>query len=178
MKCRMIITVFFIAMLVMCLSAVAKDGHGYTCTAAKIAGTWGYSETGMIVITNPAQSNTIIAQVPYASVGKFTIDRFGNVSGARTASQGGTIITATIEGTATVNPDCTGTYSVNFFDPDTHAPLGSGTKSVVYVNKASEARMIVPTPPVSYPPPSGPYKAGFVLTTDAKKLSPGGDSED
>jgi hypothetical protein len=177
MKRERVLIMVLAALLLTSLSVPAKDGHGFTCTAREIAGTWGYSETGMIVITNPAQSNSIVAQIPYASVGKFTIDRNGNVTGARTASQGGNIITAAIEGIATVNPDCTGTLNADFYDPETHAPLGSVVKSIVFVNRATEARMIVPTPPVFYPPPNGPYKAGLVLTTDAKKLFPHGDPE-
>jgi hypothetical protein len=169
MKCNKVLILVLVALPLMCLSAVAQDGNGFTCTVAKVAGTWGYSETGTIVIIEPS-TKEVLRQVPYASVGSFTIDSDGNVSGARTASQGGDIISAAIKGIATVNSDCTGTLSLSFYDPGTKASLGAIVKSVIYVNGATEAKMIVPIGPVPFPP----YTAGLVLTTEAKKVSPSG----
>ena len=156
MKYKIVLTVLVCVLLLSSLPAVANDGegkHDCTCTMRDVAGTWGYSETGSI-IPSPG------VVIPYGSVGKYTIDRDGNLTGARTASMGGTITPATIEGTATVNPDCTGTLTLYFYD-DEGTLTGGAVKSVVYLNGATEARMIVTFP-----------ENVTVLITDAKKLSP------
>jgi hypothetical protein len=160
MKRNILYTMVFLAALLVSLPAMARDHDGYICTAEKVAGTWGYIETGTVILP-AAMGGTI----PYASVGKYTVDRYGNLTGARTASAAGNILNATIKGTATVKSDCTGTLKVIFYDSE-GIPTGSAEKSIVYVNKATEARMILM--PGAYP---------AVLTTDAKKIFPD-DAED
>jgi hypothetical protein len=167
MKRSILWTLFFVAMLSLSLVAAAKDKEKidcYKCSARKVAGTWGYSETGTMIFPGPTP-------VLYASVGSYTIDRHGNISGERTASAGGTILRATIEGTAIVNPDCTGTLMLNFFDLLGNE-AGTAEKYVVYVDSAREANMIITH--VSHPV-YGDLSA--ILTTNAKKLSPGHGNE-
>jgi hypothetical protein len=157
MKRNIVWTLFFVAMLSLSLASVAKDKEdmtGYACSPAKVAGTWGYSETGTMVLPAP------YGPLPYASVGSYTLDRDGNLSGERTASLGGMILKATILGIAEVNPDCTGTVKISFTDVNT-GQVSTAEKFVVYVDKAREARMIITAAP--YP---------SVLVTEAKKLSP------
>jgi len=146
-----------IAMLLLSLVMVAKENEevsGYTCSPAKVAGTWGYSETGTVYISGVA--------MPYASLGQYTLDADGNLSGARTAILGSntTPMTATIKGTATVNPDCTGTETLFFYNGTTL--IGTASKNVVFVDQAREARKILI-----------PGAVPGVLITEAKKLSPG-----
>jgi hypothetical protein len=177
MKRNTVLTMLFAAVLLLSLPAVAKEmknKYDCTCSNVDVAGTWGYSETGTAIIYD--QNGKPLSTVPYASVGRYTIDRHGNLSGARNASSGGTIVSATITGTAIVNPDCTGTLTLSFWDPsDPTKSLGSAVKFVVYVNDATEAKMIITSTPISYPPPNGPMILGTVLTTDAKKLFPDDD---
>jgi hypothetical protein len=152
---RNIVRTIFFATLLLSLAEVASAQNPIAyCTNVTVAGTWGYTETGTMILPAP------VGAIPYASVGNYTLDFNGNVSGERTASAGGTIIKATIKGTATVNPDCTGTLTVSFYDQSGNS-AGSAVKAVVYVNNATEARMIITS--TSYP---------VVLTTDAKKLFP------
>jgi hypothetical protein len=168
MKRNIVWTLFFVVMLSLSLASVAKDKEdmtGYACSPAKVAGTWGYSETGTMVLPAP------YGPLPYASVGSYTIDRDGNLSGERTASMGGMILKATITGIATVDPDCTGTVSLSFFDLSGN-PSGTAEKYIVYVDKAREARMIITA---ATSPLFGNLPA--VLVTEAKKLSPGHDNE-
>ena len=139
------------------------------CTNFNVAGEWAYVETGMAVVYD--QTGKVLTTVPYASVGRYTLGIDGNLSGARTASSGGTILKATITGTATVNPDCTGTYTATFYDQSGNV-TGSVVKFVVYVNNATEARMIVTSTPITPYPPNGTGSLGTVLTTEAKKLYP------
>jgi hypothetical protein len=126
------------------------------CSNASAAGTWGYTETGSVILPTGV--------IPYASVGQFTVDRDGSFVGQRTSSTAGTIQPATIKGTLTVNPDCTGTQTIKFYDPTTGILLSPAevVKTVVFVDHAREARMII----VSGTP------APVVLTTEAKKLLP------
>jgi hypothetical protein len=155
MKRNIVGTMFLMVMLLVSFAALAKDKKDKddcTCSNFHVAGTWGYTETGTMILPAP------YGALPYASVGSYTLDSNGNVSGSRTASLGGTILKATIKGTATVNPDCTGSVTLYFFDPSGN-PAGAAVKSIVYVDNAKEARMIITTAP--YP---------SVLTTEAKKL--------
>ena len=163
MKRSIVWTLFLVAMLSLSLAAAAKENekiHGYKCSAAKVAGTWGYSETGTMYL--PAALAGVLGLPegpnPYASVGSYTLDRDGNVSGERNASLGGVTLNATITGNATVNPDCTGTVILYF----NNGSAGWAEKFIVYVDSAKEANMIVT---------DVPYPA--VLTTNAKKISPG-----
>lgn len=178
MKRNIVWTLFLVVMLLVSLTAVAKekrDRDECTCSLDMIAGAWGYTETGMQIISDP---NTFpLKLLPYASVGSYTIDPQGKVSGQRTNAQStAPHQTCIIDGIATVNPDCTGTLNVSFSNPEGITGCsGSATKLVVYVNNATEARMIIPFDPISnYPLPG--LKAGAVLTTDAKKLFPDSDN--
>ncbi len=161
MKRNAVWTMFLVVMLFVGLSAVAKDKDDFICTAAKIAGTWGYTETGWL-----SMPSAPTGMIPYGSVGRLTVDRDGNVSGRRTASAAGTILTGTIVGTITVNPDCTGTLMQTLTeDPPSTKPPSQGEKVIVFVNNATEAMMIV-------------KGAGAELTVVAKKVSTRNDDED
>jgi hypothetical protein len=134
-------------------SAQASQG----CTNAGVAGAWGYTETGTVYLPSGA--------VPYASVGSYTLDADGNLSGARTNNAGGAVQKATIKGTATVNSDCTGTETLSFYD-DAGNVLNTAVKALVYVDNAREVRKIVTAAARSG------TEVQAVLTTDAKKLLP------
>lgn len=150
----------FFATLLLSLAAVAsaQDRDDRACSLPRIAGEWGYSETGTVYLPTGA--------IAYASVGSYTIDEEGNLSGMRTASAGGTIVPATIKGTATVKPDCTGTLTLGFYDASGKL-IGAAVKFVVYVDNAREARAIV----TFVPGPDG-TSVPTVLVTNARKMFP------
>ena len=184
MKRNIVWVLFLVVMLLVSLTAFAEDNgdrEGRTCSLNMIAGSWGYSETGMQIISNPATPlPTPLALLPYASVGSYTINRYGDVSGQRTNAQSRSPHqTCLLSGTATVNPDCTGTLNVSFSNPPGITGCsGSTTKLVVYVNNATEALMIIPFDPIANYLGTG-LTASAVLTTNAKKLFPqGGDEGD
>src|SRR5712692_7248382 len=133
MKGNIVHTILFATLLVS-VAAVASAQDDGACSASSVAGTWGYSETGTLYLPTGA--------VPYASVGRYTLDADGNFSGARTASAGGTILTATVKGSATVNSDCTGTLTIGFYDQSGNL-INTAVKAVVYVDNAREARAII-----------------------------------
>jgi len=167
MKRYTVWTVLFVAIFSLSLAAVAKDKDkeeraGYTCSPAKVAGSWGYSETGTVNVPSSNPWSLPAGTYPYASVGSYTLYPDGTLSGARTASLAGNILNATIEGTATVYPDCTGTETLSFYNPDPpYNMTGMAAKNIVYVDKAREARKIITNPGLG------------VLVTEAKKLSQG-----
>jgi hypothetical protein len=185
MKRNIVWTLFLVIMLLVSLTAFAEDNadrDGRTCSLNMIAGPWGYSETGMQIISNSATPFPYpLTLLPYASVGSYTIDRQGNVSGQRTNAQSrAPHQTCIISGAATVNPDCTGTLTVTFSNPpeEDNKCSGGTTKLVVYVNKATEAFMLIPFDPIAnYPVPG--LNVSAVLTTNAKKIfTHGGDEGD
>ena len=166
MKRNIVGTFFFVAVLSLSLAAAAGENEkidGYKCSASKVAGTWGYSETGEMTIA--LYGGTF----PYSSVGSYTLDRYGKVSGYRIAGFGPYMnLKAWVVGTATVNPDCTGAVELSFYgDEELTLPAGWAEKFVVYVDNAQEARMIIT---------SGSFDSAN-LVTNAKKLSPGHSNE-
>src|SRR5262245_465828 len=77
------------------------------CSTAAAAGKWAYTYTGTIFTPNGA--------LPAASVGHFTADAAGNVSGSQSRSVAGNSGVEDIAGTSSVNKDCTGTSTVDVF---------------------------------------------------------------
>jgi len=151
MKRNMVWTALFVCMLLVNIAATAGDD--FVCSPANVAGTWGYIETATIFDAGVGY--------PYASVGSYTLDAQGNLSGARTASLAGTTLRATIAGTATVNPDCTGTENLNFYDESGNL-TGQAVKALVYVNKGKEVNKIITAP-----------SGLIVAVTRAKRILPG-----
>ena len=92
-----------------CLAAgLAPAGGGASCTRADAAGNYGFTLTGMVNLPTGA--------VPIAAVGRAELDSNGNVSGTEARSVGGGFADETFTGTYTVNADCTGTTTIQFFE--------------------------------------------------------------
>jgi hypothetical protein len=149
-------TLLISAGLWLSLTAIAQ-AQDFNCTTGSVAGTWGYIETGTVVLPTGA--------IPYASVGKFTLDLEGNYSAVRTASAGGTTLPGTFKGTLVVNPDCTGTLTQRTYDAAGNV-TSTAVKTFVFVDRATEAYAII-TSNVQ-----GATTVPVVLTTTAKKLFP------
>ena len=154
MKRNIVRAVFFLATLLLSLAPVASAQHDGVCSNARVAGEWGYTETGWVMGTTGWE--------PVASVGRYTLDPDGNLSGTRYGTEGGT---TTIKGTATVNPDCTGTYTASIYSGTTL--LLTVVKALVYVDNARGFRAIVTS--VTLP---NNTSAQTVRTVDGKKLFP------
>lgn len=88
----------------LCLAPAAKaDDKG--CTNTSLRGTYVFTSTGFI--TAPP---TLAG--PTGEVGTQTFDGRGSTTYAATLSSNGNIVQVTAKGTYTVNPDCTGTFTV------------------------------------------------------------------
>lgn len=163
---RSLVVSGFVAVVVLSVAAVALAGE--RCSIASVKGTWGYSETGTLYV--PTSSGPVA--VPYASVGSYTVDHWGKLSGARTSMRGGPTgavkQTATIQGTATVNSDCTGELSIGLYDPATGALLNTVVKFVVYIEESTAAQSIL----TDIVLPDGVTHLTAVLVTEAKKVCP------
>jgi len=91
------------------------------CSKATLSGSFGYSSTGTLLDSYvPAPYAG-----PFGEVGRQTFNGRGNTSATATTSSNGNITPVTVEGTYTVNPDCTGSMTLNVspFDSTVHADL-------------------------------------------------------
>lgn len=86
----------------------------HKCSNANLQGSYGYTATGTLLPTGAPPPFA----GPFAEVGRQTFDGNGNTSGAGTLSANGNPQKVTVSGTYTVNPDCTGSMTLNV------APLG------------------------------------------------------
>jgi hypothetical protein len=128
------------------------DGN---CSNARVAGEWGYTETGTVIPATGA--------VPFAAVARYTLDRDGNLSGTAISSSDGNTANVALKGTGTVNSDCIGTLTVGVYESGTL--LRTAAFAFVYGDDGREGRAIVTSlvlaDGVSVP---------AVLTVSAKKL--------
>lgn len=97
------------ALLALEMSPAAKAA-GKGCDASSLIGTFAYTGTG--AITAPPE----IAG-PVAEVGTQTFDGKGVTMGTAILSQNGNVSPVTVTGTYTVNPDCTGTFTLQVSIP-------------------------------------------------------------
>ncbi|PYX79850.1 MAG: hypothetical protein DMG70_26190 [Acidobacteria bacterium] len=87
--------------------AMAAPAHAEdpVCSLARSAGKWSFTDQG-----------TVLPIGPRTAVGVFTFDGTGNLhNGVATSSLAGAVASETFSGTYAVNPDCTGTISVEIF---------------------------------------------------------------
>jgi hypothetical protein len=89
------------------------------CSKATLQGGYGYTSVGSLLdsYVPPPYAG------PFGEVGRQTFDGKGHTSATATSSSNGNIAKVTIEGTYTVNPDCTGSMTLNVspFDSTVHA---------------------------------------------------------
>jgi hypothetical protein len=158
-------TVFFFCALLLSLAAVASAQPQGTCSTASAAGTWGFTDTGTLILpTGP---------VLFAAVGTITGDAHGNFSGTQTSSVGGRVSKETFTGTGTVNSDCTGTATFSVYDESGTTLLRTATFSVVFVDNGREEREIATSLVLE---PTG-TRVPAVITGSAKKLFPNSGDE-
>lgn len=139
-------------------TARAQDA---VCSTATVAGKWGYTYTGTVLIPTP----TGTVPVPVAAVGRFTLDVDGNLSGSQTRSNGGVSSQETVTAKLTVNADCTATGNFNVYQSG--QLVRTAVLSLVFDDDSKETRAIFesltlingPTLPV-------------VITVQARKISP------
>ncbi len=95
------LTVLTLALVVSSRAGADNDAH---CTQASLEGSWGFTLSGTLI---PSAG----VRLPVAGVGTYAIDSSGSVR-RDTTSVDGKILPETFTGTATVNPDCTGSAKI------------------------------------------------------------------
>jgi hypothetical protein len=141
------------------LLTLMPAAHASTCTMASVAGNWGYTYTGVLILPS--------GPVPVAAVGRFTADVSGNISGTQTRTLAGATAHEVIKGSNTVNSDCTATATIGVYDQSGNL-LRTGVIAAVYVNNGREVREIFEsltlTDGTSLP---------VVITAEANKITDG-----
>ena len=118
MKClRLAPTTFVIVFAALLVPGIVPRALAGGCTNATLRGTFGYTATGTLL---PAAAPPPFAG-PFGEVGRQTFDGEGHTDATATLSANGNIIKVTVQGTYTVNPDCTGSMTLNV------SPLGATT---------------------------------------------------
>jgi len=136
-------TILMTLVLTPCLSFAA----GPDCSMAKVSGSYGYTTSGFVATPTGAF-------VPAAAAGRIDFDKQGSVSGTQTRVVAGSALAETYSGTYTVNPDCTGDFTV-LVQPDTR----TSSVHIVWTDNAKGASAVFTTP-------------GFILAATASRISP------
>ncbi len=150
---RMFLTAFLAFVFSVALTPLqAEASH---CSTAAAAGKWAYTYTGTIFTQN--------GPLPAASVGHFSQDSAGNVTGSQARSVAGNSGVEDIAGNVTVNKDCTANATINVL---VNGQLQrTAVLAVVYDNNGNHARMIFQ----SLTLPDG-TNIPVVITLDANRL--------
>jgi hypothetical protein len=148
---RSLMTTCFVATLAL-TTVPAVQAAAHKCSLATVAGTYGLTTTGSIPAIGPV-----------SAVGLVTIEKSGNVYGSQTRSLNGDIADETFTGTATVNPDCTGTDVIQVFQDG--VLVRTSTLNLVYDDNGRSARAIF----TSIVLPDG-TQLPSILTIEARRL--------
>ena len=126
------------------LAAQEQSGKVKECSNATLRGSFGYTSTGTLLdsyVPPPFAG-------PFGEVGRQTFDGKGHTDATATTSSNGNIAKVTIEGTYTVNPDCTGSMTLNVspFDSTVHADFvigddGAELRAIVSDSGVVESRV-------------------------------------
>jgi hypothetical protein len=114
------------------LAPIARAG---TCSTATVAGEWGFTLTGTLLPPSGP-----VPAVPAGAVGTATLSVNGNVYGTEARNVGGDFAKETAKGTYTVNANCTGTMTVNFFEAG--QLVRTSVLSLVFDDNSTQFRMV------------------------------------
>jgi len=111
---------------------LGQPAQPHQCTQADASGKFGFTVTGWLILPTGA--------VPAAAVGQATVDSRGNVTGTEARSVGRGSADETFTGSLTINSDCTGSMTLNFFEAG--QPARTSVLSIVLVDDKKEIRMV------------------------------------
>ncbi len=130
--------------------APAANADDKGCTNATLRGTFAYTSTGSIAAPPEIAG-------PFAEVGTQTFDGAGATTAAVTLSQNGNILPVTVTGTYIVNPDCTGTMTLQV------SPIDVSVHVFFVIDSGGDGFQAIET------------DAGLVITRIGRRLFPGRD---
>jgi hypothetical protein len=138
------------------LVSLAPAARAAQCSPGSSAGSYGFTLSGVVILpTGP---------VPIGAVGRAQLDAGGNVSGTESRSVGGGFADETLMGTYTVNADCTGTTTINFYESG--QLVRTSVLSFVFDNNSREIRMVQK----SLQLPNSAFLP-VVITVEARRIS-------
>ena len=114
------------------MASLVPEVHANSCSLAGSAGQYGFTLTGVLILPT--------GSVPIAAVGRAGLDAAGNVSGTESRSAGGEFADETFTGTYSVNADCTGTATINFYESG--QLVRTSALSLVFDANSREIRMV------------------------------------
>ena len=143
----------------------SAQGQG-VCSAARMAGEYGHTLTGVVYPPNLPPGTA----VAFEAIGRDTIDKDGNISGTQHSSLGGAVSQEKIEGTITFNTDCTIDWTVGIYDELGTTLLRTVTWAGVIVGNGTEteSRSIVTS--LVMPTPIGDLNIPAAVTVIVKKV--------
>src|SRR5215469_5790994 len=147
MKCKLIARASPAATVAVSFMTVALSAPASQCSLASVAGSYGYTTSGFVALA-PGSF------VPVAAAGRITFDGHGNVTGTQTRVVAGSSLDETYSGTYSVNPNCTGSFTV-LVEPDTR----TSTVDLVWTDNTNGISAVFTTP-------------GVILTATARRISP------
>ena len=127
----MFVAVLFAALNAGQRSAALAEGSS-TCTLAGVAGSFGFSYSGVAVLSS--------GTVPVAAAGRFSTDAGGNLAGTEINSLNGTAAFQTIQGTITLHSDCSTVLVANVYQG--HTLVRTSVIHYQYENDANEIQGI------------------------------------
>ena len=125
---KSIAVLFVLALSTILVPAVYADGG--SCSQARAVGAYGLTDSG-----------TVIGVGPRAALARLKLDAAGNIDGPVTASLNGSVSSAMLKGTYTVNRDCTGASSFGEYDQSGNLLL-TATVAFVWDDNMNEVRFI------------------------------------
>lgn len=159
MKRTISATVQVISFLLLMLLNAAPPAHAQQCSPAGVAGGYGFTITGTLVLPTGA--------VPLAGVGKALLNTDGGFSATESRSVGGEFADETLKGTFTVNSDCTGTLTAYVFESG--KLVRTSVFSIVFDDHMKELRAVQQ----SLTLPDGTTVLGVITVEGKKTLSSG-----
>jgi hypothetical protein len=121
-----------IAFSAVLLAGLTPPAHAGTCSTATVAGHWAATLTGTLILPS--------GPVPVAAVLRATADEDGNLTGTEARNVGGGYADETLSGSWTVNEDCTGAATVNFYQAG--RLVRTSVVAIVFDEHSSEFRMV------------------------------------
>ena len=122
-----------VTLILLGTAALASAAQAANCSNAKSAGNYGLTLNGTLIIPG-------VGPAPIAAVVRAKLEADGTVSGTEARNVGGEYADETFTGTFTVNSDCTGTTTLNFFDAGQLVRIS--VLSFVIDDDSNEIRMV------------------------------------
>lgn len=129
---NLILGTLTIGLLALLIVSVAPSAQAENCSTATVKGDWALTLNGTVLLPN--------GPAPVAAVVRATLDLDGAVTGGEARSLGGQYADETMSGSYAVNPDCTGSTTVNFYESG--QLVRTSVLSMVFDSSSKQVRMV------------------------------------